>query len=105
MTVHTNIYKHNGLVNFYDKNSRFELTFVIHLSILKVNVLCDLSYSGLKCFDFDQPNGQCVDYEIRFMCEPNSCHVTPTHDIATSSPSLSQSTPYFVTGNFILLNI
>ncbi|CAG5117515.1 unnamed protein product [Candidula unifasciata] len=42
----------------------------------QVNVLCDLNYSGLKCFDFDQPDGHCADYEVRFQCEASHCHIT-----------------------------
>ncbi|XP_035826998.1 hemocytin isoform X2 [Aplysia californica] len=43
----------------------------------QVNVVCDNNYSGLKCLNADQPNGQCLDYEVRFLCEPKGASCKP----------------------------
>jgi hypothetical protein len=46
----------------------------------QVNVMCDITSGGLLCFTFDQPSGQCLDYEIRLFCEPKGvdCSAVPT---------------------------
>ncbi|WAR09835.1 CRAM-like protein [Mya arenaria] len=46
----------------------------------QVNFICDIASGGLMCFGFDQPTGQCLDYEIRLFCEPAGqvCSGTPT---------------------------
>ena len=46
----------------------------------QVNILCDINSGGLMCFSFDQPEANCLDYEIRVFCEPKGqdCSKTPT---------------------------
>ncbi|KAL3831915.1 hypothetical protein ACJMK2_023609 [Sinanodonta woodiana] len=40
------------------------------------NVVCDIASGGLLCFNFDQPSGKCLDYEVRVFCEPKGVDCT-----------------------------
>ncbi|XP_052248669.1 mucin-5AC-like isoform X9 [Dreissena polymorpha] len=54
----------------------------------QIQVLCDINSGGLMCFAFDQPTGQCYDYEIRVFCEPKGqdCSNVPTARPPTYNP-------------------
>ncbi|KAK3611486.1 hypothetical protein CHS0354_039099 [Potamilus streckersoni] len=53
------------------------------------NVVCDIASGGLMCFNFDQPSGKCLDYEIRVFCEPKGvdCTSRAPGQVTTNSPT------------------
>ncbi|GFN75366.1 LOW QUALITY PROTEIN: mucin-2-like [Plakobranchus ocellatus] len=51
----------------------------------QASVICDLQFEGLKCFNKDQPNSQCADYEVRFFCEPRGVDCG-ANSVTTTSP-------------------
>jgi len=67
----------------------------------QVNVICDTNYSGLKCFNNDQPDGKCLDYEVRFLCEPKDANCKPTTQLSRSTtikPTVASPTTACVSG-------
>ena len=60
---------------------------IVQLPHNQVNVICDTNYSGLKCFNNDQPDGKCLDYEVRFLCEPKDANCKPTTQLSRSTTS------------------
>ncbi|CAG5119587.1 unnamed protein product, partial [Candidula unifasciata] len=68
----------------------------------QLNVLCEIN-RGLVCINSNQLLGQCVDYEVSFLCDPYSpgCKLENTpSDLLSTSTSTAESTAHDGTSAF-----